>query len=74
MNKPVRLWWSRTGATEADVDRCRQAFLRRFDIEHRFRMLKQTLGWTRPRPRDSAAADRGTWLITAGHTQLRLAR
>lgn len=45
-----------------------------FDIEHTFRMLKQTLGWTRPRRRDSAAADRWTWLILAAHTQLRLAR
>lgn len=74
VNKPVWLWWSRTSATEADVDRCRQAFLRRFDIEHTFRMLQQTLGWTRPRLRDSAAADRWTWLILAAHTQLRLAR
>jgi len=32
-NKPVWLWWSRTDATPADVDRCWQAFLRRFDIE-----------------------------------------
>lgn len=48
INKPVWLWWSRTGATPADVDRCWQAFLRRFGIEHTFRMLKQTLGWTRP--------------------------
>ncbi|MEU0002539.1 NF041680 family putative transposase [Streptomyces microflavus] len=74
VNKPVWLWWSRTGATEADVDRCWQAFLRRFDIEHTFRMLKQTLGWTRPRLRDSAAADRWTWLVITAHTQLRLAR
>ncbi|WTK82899.1 transposase [Streptomyces sp. NBC_01511] len=74
VNKPVWLWWSRTGATPADVNRCRQAFLRRSDIEHTFRMLKQTLGWTRPRLRDSAAADRWTWLIVAAHTQLRLAR
>jgi hypothetical protein len=27
--KPVWLWWSATGATPADVDRCWQAFLRR---------------------------------------------
>ncbi|GHH71712.1 hypothetical protein GCM10018793_07530 [Streptomyces sulfonofaciens] len=74
VNKPVWLWWSRTGATEADVDRCWQAFLRRFDIEHTFRMLKQTLGWTRPRLRDSAAAGRWTWLIITAHTELRLAR
>ncbi|WP_326680931.1 NF041680 family putative transposase [Streptomyces sp. NBC_01237] len=73
-NKPVWLWWSGTGATTADVDRCWQSFLRRFDLEHTFRMLKQTLGWTRPRLRTSAAADRWTWLVIVAHTQLRLAR
>jgi hypothetical protein len=31
---PVWLWFSRTGATPADVDRCWQSFLRRFDLEH----------------------------------------
>jgi hypothetical protein len=30
------------------VDLLWQAFLRRFDIEHTFRMLKQALGWTIP--------------------------
>ncbi|MGW1803042.1 transposase, partial [Streptomyces sp. NPDC001984] len=33
VNKPVWLWWSGTGATAADVDRCWQSFLRRFDVE-----------------------------------------
>src|SRR5438046_7001403 len=33
--KPVWLWWSRTGAAPADVDRCGQSFLRRFDLETR---------------------------------------
>jgi hypothetical protein len=56
------------------VDRLWQAFLRRFDLEHTFRFLKQVLGWTRPKLRDPAAADRWTWLIIAAHTQLRLAR
>ena len=51
-----------------------QAFLRRFAIEHTFRLLKQTLGWTLPKLRDPHAADRWTWLIIATHTQLRLAR
>lgn len=74
VNRPVWLWWSGTGADPTDVDRCWQSFLRRFDLEHTFRLLKQTLGWTRPRLRDSAAADRWTWLVTAAHTQLRLAR
>jgi DDE superfamily endonuclease len=72
--KPVWLWSSATGAAPAEVDRLWQAFLRRFDLEHTFRMLKQTLGWTRPKLRDPAAADRWTWLIIAVHAQLRLAR
>ena len=56
------------------MDRAWQAFLRRFDIEHMFRFFKQVLGWTRPKLRDPAAADRWTWLILAGDAQLRLAR
>lgn len=72
--KPVWLWWSRIDATAEDVDRCWMSFLRRFDIEHTFRLLKQTLGWTAPRLRDPAAADRWTWIAIAAHTQLRLAR
>jgi hypothetical protein len=42
--KPVWLWSSATAATAADVDRWWQAFLRRFDLEHTFRLLKQTRG------------------------------
>ena len=72
--KPVWLWCSQTDATAADVDRLWQAFLRRFDIEHTFRLLKQTLGWTCPKIRTPQAADRWTWLIIAVYTQLRLAR
>jgi len=72
--KPAWLWWSRTGALPADVDRCWQSFLRRFDLEHTFRLFKQVLGWTAPKIRDPAAADRWTWLIIACHAQLRLAR
>ena len=49
-------------------------FLRRFDLEHTFRFLKQTLGWTTPRIRTPEAADRWTWLLIAAYTQLRLAR
>jgi DDE superfamily endonuclease len=72
--KPVWLWTSRPDADPAEVNRCWQAFLRRFDIEHTFRFLKQVLGWTRPELRDPAAADRWTWLIIAAYTQLWLAR
>jgi hypothetical protein len=72
--KPVWLWWSATGALPGDVDRCWQAFLRRFDLEHTFRLFKQVLGWTAPKIRNPAAADQWTWLIITCHTQLRLAR
>lgn len=72
--KPVWLWTSITAAAPADLDRCWQAYLRRFDLEHTFRLLKQTLGWTRPKLRTPDAADRWTWLVIAAHTQLRLAR
>lgn len=71
---PVWLWSSKTGATPDDVDRCRQVFLRRFDLEHTFRFAKQTLGWTTPKLRTPEAADRWTWLLIVAHTQLRLAR
>jgi hypothetical protein len=72
--KPVWLWSSTTGASAEDVDRWWQSFLRRFDLEHTFRLFKQTLGWTTPKIRTPAAADRWTWLIIAAYTQLRLAR
>ncbi|WP_330186466.1 NF041680 family putative transposase [Dactylosporangium sp. AC04546] len=82
--KPVWLWYSASiGDDSGDsghdpdaalVDLLWQAFLRRFDIEHTFRLLKQTLGWTVPKLRDPHAADRWTWLIIAAYTQLRLAR
>jgi hypothetical protein len=71
---PVWLWCSANDATSDDVDHWWSMFLRRFDLEHTFRMLKQILGWTRPMLRSPAAADRWTWLILTAHTQLRLAR
>jgi hypothetical protein len=43
-------------------------------LERSFRFLKQVLGWTRPKLRDPAAADRWTWLILACYAQLQLAR
>ena len=72
--KPVWLWSSATGAGADEVDRLWQAFLRRFDLEHTFRLFKQVLGWTAPKIRAPAAADRWTWLIITCHAQLRLAR
>ena len=40
----------------------------------RSRLFKQVLGWTAPKIRDPAAADRQTWLIIIAYAQLRLAR
>jgi hypothetical protein len=72
--KPLWLWCSATAIAGPFMDVLWQAFLRRFDLEHTFRLFKQTLGWTTPKIRDPEAADRWTWLIIAAHTQLRLAR
>ncbi|MER8062701.1 transposase, partial [Streptomyces sp. NPDC094022] len=68
------LWSSATGLNSEEVDTRWQAFLRRFDIEHLFRLMKQTLGWTRPKLRTPEASERWTWLIIAAHTQIRLLR
>ena len=72
--KPLWLWSSATGAAPHQVDQLWHAFLRRFDLEHTFRLFKQALGWTTPKLRTPEAADRWTWLIIACHAQLRLAR
>lgn len=72
--KPVWLRHSNVDLDTDAVDRCWQAFLRRFDIEHTSRMLEQALGWNCPKIRDPRAADRWTWLVLAAYTQLRLAR
>ncbi|MCX5203182.1 transposase [Streptomyces sp. NBC_00237] len=70
---PVWLWSSATGATPDDVDFIWSSYLRRFDLEHTFRLFKQPLGWARPRMRDPQAADRWTWIVIVAHAQLRLA-
>ena len=72
--KPVWLWCSAAGRAPGEVDRLWQASLRRFDLEHTFRLFNQVLGWTIPKIRDPQVADRWTWLIIACHAQLRLAR
>jgi hypothetical protein len=70
--KVLWLWWA--GPGELDLDLAWRAYIRRFDLEHTVRFAKQTLGWTTPRPRHPEQADRWTWLVLAGYTQLRLAR
>jgi hypothetical protein len=66
------LWWH--GPEAPDLAVVWQAYLRRFDLEHTLRFLKQTLNWTLPRVRHPEQADRWTWLVLAAYTQLRLAR
>ena len=72
--KPVWLWCSATGALPADMDRCWHAFLRRFDLEHTFRFLKQVLGWTAPKIRRPNSRRPVDLADHRAHTQLRLAR
>jgi hypothetical protein len=55
---PVWLWSSATRLSGEGVDLRRQSSLCRLDLEHTFRMIKQTLGWTRPRLRTPEAAGR----------------
>jgi len=70
--KTLWLWWS--GAGEPDLELCFRAYLRRFDIEHAYRFVKNTLGWTSPSLQTPEQADRWTWIVIAAYTQLRLAR
>jgi hypothetical protein len=68
------LWWHGPEGTEPDLDLLWRSYVRRFDLEHTFRFLKQSMGWTTPRVRHPEQADRWTWLVVAAYTQLRLAR
>jgi DDE superfamily endonuclease len=70
--KKLWLWWH--GEGEPELDLLWRSYVRRFDLEHTFRFLKQALGWTTPRVRHPEQADRWTWLVVAAFTQLRLAR
>ncbi|HZD00883.1 MAG TPA: hypothetical protein VFA46_12045 [Actinomycetes bacterium] len=72
--KVLWLWWAGPEGVQLDLDLAWRAYIRRFDLEHTVRFAKQTLGWTIPRPRTPEQADRWTWLVLAGYTQLRLAR
>lgn len=57
--KPLWLWTNAYSLTTAQADKYWQAYLRRFDLEHSFRFLKQTLGWTTPQIMSPHTAD--TW-------------
>ena len=68
------LWWHGPEGTVPDLDLIWRSYVRRFDLEHTFRFLKQSMGWTTPRVSHPEQADRWTWLVVAAYTQLRLAR
>ncbi|MDQ5812425.1 MAG: transposase [Actinomycetota bacterium] len=68
------LWWHAPEGTAPDLDLIWRSYVRRFDLEHTFRFLKQSMGWTTPRVRHPEQADRWTWLVVAAFAQLRLAR
>jgi len=72
--KVLWLWWAGPAGCALDLELAWRAYVRRFDCEHTIRFAKQTLGWTTPRLRHPAQAERWTWLVLAGYTQLRLAR
>jgi hypothetical protein len=68
------LWWHGPIEATPNLELIWRSYVRRFDLEHTFRFLKQTFGWTTPRVRHPEQADRWTWLILAAFAQLRLAR
>jgi hypothetical protein len=68
------LWWHGPQGAQPDLGLLWRAYVRRFDLEHTFRFLKQAMGWSTPRVRHPEQADRWSWLVVAAYTQLRLAR
>jgi hypothetical protein len=72
--KRLWLWWTGPEGAAPDLGLLWRAYVRRFDLEHTFRFLKQTFGWDALRVRHPEQADRWTWLVLAAFAQLRLAR
>ena len=62
------LWWHGPERTTPDLDLLWRSYVRRFDLEHTFRFLKQSMGWTTPRVRHPEQADRRSWLVVAAYT------
>ena len=71
---PQRLWLWWRGPGQPDLAVVWRAYVRRFDLEHTCRFVKQTLNGTTPRVRHPEQADRWTWLVLWAYSQLRLAR
>jgi hypothetical protein len=72
--EPLWLWCSEPTAHLWQVNHWWAMYLRRFDLEHTFRYLKQQLGWTKPMLRSPEAGERWTWVVILAYTQLNLAR
>ena len=45
------MWLWHSGPQAPDLDTCWRAYLRRFDMEHTFKLMKSQLGWTAARVR-----------------------
>jgi len=75
LEPPAPLWLAWIGEDlPEDLTELWCWYRRRFTVEHAFRFLKQSLGWTTVRPRDPQAADRWSWLLAVVLWQLWLAR
>jgi hypothetical protein len=72
--KDVWLWWQGPPGIVPDLALVWRAYIHRFDLEHTFRVSKESLRWTAPRLRHPAQADRWTLLVVLAYTQLRLAQ
>src|SRR5215217_2765600 len=72
--KVLWLWWHGPEGTTPDLGLIWRSYVRRFDLEHTFRFLKQSMGCTTTSARNPEQADRWSWLVVAAYTQLRLAR
>ena len=58
ISKQLWLWWR--GPTAPDLATLWRAYVHRFDLEHTYRVCKQTHTWTTPRIRHPEQADRWT--------------
>lgn len=66
------VWWG--GPLPQDLRIVWHWYQRRFAVEHLFRFLKQSLGWTAIHPRSPHTADRWSWLLASVVWQLWLGR
>lgn len=64
VKKTLWLWW--LGLGEPNLDLRWRAYLKRFDIKHTYRFVKNTLGWATPVLRKPEKAERWTWLVARG--------